>query len=261
MRDAALGSRPHALRKIKATLSEQAIEYLERFPRLFHSTTQGYSNYADKAEIIDTLTVAAEDRNAVMLTYQSQHATEPATRDVYPYGLTRHKGSLYLVAFAVEREEIRRYKVNRIDAADITPFVFQRPDGFDIEAYLADSFGIFGGSDDITVVIKFLPAAARFVQESSWHHSQTATCQRDGSVLARFQLSSTVEIKSWVLSFGASALVLEPESLRAEIRSDLAQLSEAYASTSRVSANEAPTNGPDGRSSPGPNAPALERQQ
>ena len=218
-----------ALRKIKATLSEQAIEYLELFPRLFHCTTQGYSNYADKAEIIDTLTIAAEDRRAVLLTYQSQHATEPATRDVYPYGLTRHKGSLYLVAFAVEREEIRRYKVNRIEAADITPFVFQRPEGFDISTYLAESFGIFGGSDDITVVIKFLPAAARFVEEASWHHSQKLTRQRDGSVLARFRLSSTVEIKSWVLSFGASALVVEPESLRAEIAGELEQLTKMYA--------------------------------
>ena len=36
------------------------------------------------------------------------------------------------MAFAVEHEEIRRYKVNRIEAADITPFVFQRPDDFDI---------------------------------------------------------------------------------------------------------------------------------
>ena len=219
-----------ALRKIKSTLSKQALQYLEQFPRVFHCTTHGYSNYADKAEIIDTLTIASEDRKAVLLTYQSQHATEPATRDVYPYGLTRHKGSLYLVAFAVEREQIRRYKVNRIEAADMTPFVFQRPDAFDIAEFLADSFGIFGGSDDITVVVKFLPPAARHVLESAWHASQVLTRQRDGSVLAQFRLSSTVEIKSWVLSFGASAVVLEPAALRAEIAAELEQMAKFYAS-------------------------------
>ena len=82
--------------------------------------------------------------------------------------------------------------------------MFQRPDGFDISTYLADSFGIFSGSEDVTVVVKFLPAAARFVLESDWHPSPVLTRQRDGSLLAKFQLSSTVEIKSWVLSFGAA---------------------------------------------------------
>ncbi len=225
-----------ALRKIKSTLSKQSLQYLEQFPRVFHCTTHGYSNYADKAEIIDTLTIASEDRKAVLLTYQSQHATEPATRDVYPYGLTRHKGSLYLVAFAVEREQIRHYKVNRIEAADMTPFVFQRPDDFDIAEFLADSFGIFGGSDDITVVVKFLPSAARHVLESSWHASEALTRQRDGSVLARFRLSTTVEIKGWILSFGASAVVLEPAALRAEIAAELDQMAKFYASPSAAAA-------------------------
>ena len=40
------------------------------------------------------------------------------------------------------------------------------------------------------------------------------TTQTDGSLVARFELTSTVEIKSWILSFGAGAVILEPESLR-----------------------------------------------
>ena len=217
-----------ALKKIRATLSESALEYLDQFPRLFHVTTNGFGDYKARAEIIDTLTVATEDRRAVLLTYQSQHATEPATRDVYPYGLVRHKGSLYLVALAVEHEAIRHYKVDRIDAAEITEFVFQRPADFDLPAYLASAFGIYAGSYDVTVVVKFLPAAARFVQESKWHASQVLTPERDGSLLARFTLSTTVEIKSWVLGFGANAVVIEPAELRAEIAHELEQLIEAY---------------------------------
>ena len=129
-------------------------------------------------------------------TSQSQHATEPATRDVYPYGLARHKGSLYLAALAVEHGSIRLYKVDRIDAAEITEFSFQRPADFNMSAYLAGAFGIYTGSAEVTVVVKFLPPAARFVQESRWHASQVLTQERDGSLLARFTLSTTVEIKS-----------------------------------------------------------------
>jgi predicted DNA-binding transcriptional regulator YafY len=233
-----------AMRKIRATLNESAIEYLDHFQKLFHSTTNGFGNYASKTGIIDELSLAIEDRKAVHITYQSQQATEPATRDVYPYGFARHKGSLYLVAFAVEREKIRNYKVNRIEAAIATQFVFQRPADFDLPAYFAKSFGVYDGDDDVTVVVKFLPAAVRYVQESNWHSSQVLTKQRDGSVLARFQLSSTVEIKSWVFSFGASAVVIEPETLRADIARELQQLINVYSAPGPNREKEAFANNP-----------------
>ena len=64
------------------------------------STTRrsGRATTRHKADLIDVLMVAIEDRKAVHIAYRSQHATEPATRDVYPYGLVYHRGSLYLVA-------------------------------------------------------------------------------------------------------------------------------------------------------------------
>jgi predicted DNA-binding transcriptional regulator YafY len=217
-----------ALSKIRATLNESALEYLEQFPRFFHSTTNGLGNYSTKTDIIDGLTVAIEDRRAVHITYQSQQATEPATRDIYPYALVHHKGSLYLIAFAPEHDQLRRYKIDRIDGIETSSFVFQRPADFDIADHLARSFGIYDGVGDVTVVVRFLPAATRYVQESKWHPSQELTPQRDGSLLARFQLSSTVEIKSWVLGFGASAVVIEPEELRLAIANELEQSIKAY---------------------------------
>jgi predicted DNA-binding transcriptional regulator YafY len=80
----------------------------------------------------------------------------------------------------------------------------------------------------VTVKIKFLPAAARYVLESQWHDSQKLTKQRDGSLLAEFHLSDTEEIKRWVYSFGSSAIVLEPESLRAQMAQELAATLRAY---------------------------------
>ena len=217
-----------AFRKINAMLGKPALEYLEQFHLLFHSTAFGASDYSRKAELIDGLMVAIEDRRAVHITYQSQHATEPVTRDVYPYGMAYHKGSLYLIAFAPEHDEIRHYKVDRIDAIDPSKFPFQRPSHFDVAKHLAQSFGIFNAVGDVQVRVKFLPQVARYVLESKWHTSQVLHRQRDGSVLGSFHLSSTEEIKSWILSFGASAIVLEPEELRQAITQELRGLLAAY---------------------------------
>ena len=167
-----------AMRKIRATLNEASLKYLDQFPDFFHSTTQGFGNYTSKSTIIDALINAIDDRTAVHITYQSQRATEPATRDVYPYGLVRHKGSLYLVAFAPEHDHIRHYKINRIDAIETSSFVFQRPADFEIAKHLAGSFGIYDGDEDVTVVPQVSSAAARYVQESKWHHKPGADTPR-----------------------------------------------------------------------------------
>ena len=217
-----------ALRKIRATLDEPAIAYLERFPQLFHCTTFGLGDYSKKAGIIDDLAFAAEEHKAVHISYQSLQATEPATRDVYPYSLVRHKGWLYLIAFDPRHDQVRCYKVDRIEAVEVSSFTFQRPADFDVSKYLAGAFGIYDGDGDVTVVVKFLPAVVRYVRESKWHANLVSSRQRDGSLLARFHLSTTVEIKGWILSFGGNAIVLEPEDFREEVREELEELLKVY---------------------------------
>jgi predicted DNA-binding transcriptional regulator YafY len=78
------------------------------------------------------------------------------------------------------------------------------------------------------VEVKFLPTVGRYVLESSWHPSQQLDRQKDGSVVARFRLDDTREIKSWILGFGKHAFVLSPESLRQEIVGELQSLLDRY---------------------------------
>jgi len=76
---------------------------------------------------------------------------------------------------------------------------------------------VFQGDGEVHVKVRFSPAVARYVQEGRWHPSQKLTRQPDGSLVAEFDLSTTEEIKHWILSFGQHAEVLEPESSRREI--------------------------------------------
>ena len=62
------------------------LRYIDRFAAIFHHTTVGAGDYAQKAELVDRLAQAIEDRRAVFLTYQSLRSTEPVTYDAYPYG-------------------------------------------------------------------------------------------------------------------------------------------------------------------------------
>jgi len=212
-----------AFKKILASLGDGALGYVERFGGMFHQTMVGASDYSKKADLIDELMRGIEDRQAVFLTYQSLRATEPVTYDIYPYGLTYHRGSLYLVGRAPEHDEIRHWKVDRIEDAEVTRVRFNWPEDFDLQDHLATSFGVYHGDGEVHVKVWFSVEVARYVQESSWHDSQKLSKQSDGGLLAEFDLDGTEEIKAWVLSFGRHAVVLEPEELRNEMRKELAQ--------------------------------------
>jgi len=209
-------------------LSPGALKYLEKFGAVFHQTLVGASDYSKKGELIDRLVMAMEERRITNITYQSLQATEPVSYSVYPLGMIHHHGSLYLAGWAPEHEELRHWKVDRIESLEVTGLQFQQPEGFDIKKHLAKSFGIFHGEGDIHVKVRFSPTVARFVQEGRWHETQRLTRQPDGSLLAEFDLSTTEELKHWILSFGKEAEVLEPEGLRREMVSEAKSIRARY---------------------------------
>jgi len=157
----------------------------------------------------------------------------PSTYDIYPYGLTYHRGSLYLIGWAPEREEIRHWKVDRIEDAEVTQVPFNWPQDFDLHDHLAKSFGVFHGKSEFHVKVRFSPTVTRYVTESHWHGSQQLTPQKDGSLIAEFDLDNTEEIKRWLFSFGRHATVLEPTELRKDIAEELTAMLKKHTQTER----------------------------
>jgi proteasome accessory factor B len=218
-----------AFRKIQATLGEQALGYLEKLAGIFYQTTFG-SDYRRKGDIIDALVQAIEDRRLTELHYQSQRATEPVEYEIHPYAIAYHAGALYLVAWSADHREIRHFKIDRIEDAHPTQIQFPRPPDFDVTEHFAGSLGVFHGSHQnrVTVRVRFSKAVSRYVQEHRRHKSQRVVPQKDGSVAAEFQLTDLEELKHWLLSFGATAKVLEPPELVADLRHEIEAMMQLY---------------------------------
>jgi predicted DNA-binding transcriptional regulator YafY len=70
------------------------------------------------------------------------------------------------------------------------------------------------------VRIWFSPGAAGYIKEKIWHDPQEIVSQQDGSIVFEAEVAGTEEIRFWIMSWGAKALVLEPASLREEIRAE-----------------------------------------
>ena len=217
--------------KLRGCLPQSSLAYLDTLAAAIDSTAFRTSDYTRHGAIIDDLIVAIEDRQSVLAGYRSAKATESATYEIDPYGLTYHRGSLYLVGHSDRHDEVRSFKVDRVSRVDIQERTFERPRDFDLTAYHGGSLGVFHGeAPPQTVAIRFAPEAARYAQEHHWHESQRIVTEPDGWVRLEMELSTLEETVTWVLSFRGLAIALEPPELRQRVWEAAARILESHGS-------------------------------
>ena len=199
----------------------------------------GSGDYSKRGQIIDTIIQAMEDKRRVLIVYQSMQSTEPVEQELGPQGLIWHNGSLYLIAWSARRQEIRNYKIDRIEDAEIgSDLKYAVPENFSLEEWQQRAFGVFhggGGGDEYSVVIYFSRDAARYVQEAHWHESQKFIPQVDGSVRMHLQVTELSAVMKWILGFGTNAVAIEPPEFIEQIRQELSAMTNCYESMLPVS--------------------------
>ena len=168
------------------------------------------------------LTQAWAERRVVELTYDPSTYDpnrQPREARVRPYLIEPSADShaLYLIGFDETKGGLRTFKLERIRSLAISPVAFEPPPDGEIEAALDRAWGIVADQPVVEVVLRFAPSVASRVAETTWHPTQAAVRNADGSLTWRARVSGTFEIRPWILGWGADVEVLEPEALRAEI--------------------------------------------
>ena len=77
--------------------------------------------------------------------------------------------------------------------------------------------------------MRFSREVAPYITERTWAPNQTITENEDASVLLEMETLGWLDVKRWVLSYGAQAEVLEPAVMRQEVAQELAQAAGRYA--------------------------------
>ena len=173
----------------------------------------------------------AEGR-VVGITYDPGSGDEKRTR-VRPYFLEPDAAlrSVYLIGFDEPADAMRTYKVERIRSATLTTDRYEIPDGFDPDAWLANSWGIWSSDSTPTarVRLRFDASVAHRVREAVWHRSQTLTELPGGGVELEVVVAGTVEIRPWILSWGEAVEVIGPAELRDAVAAAVRAASARYA--------------------------------
>jgi predicted DNA-binding transcriptional regulator YafY len=182
---------------------------------------------------VHLLTRAWAERRVVSLDYEPAHYGPDATARraiVRPYliepSLQTH--ALYLIGWDETRAAVRTFKIERITDVALTPETFESPGRDAVEMLLRPAWDIIADQEQVDIRLRFAPAVAARVTEATWHPTQRARPEPDGSLLWEATVAGTIEIRLWILSWGDDVEVLAPESLRSDVVATLSRALRRY---------------------------------
>ena len=213
--------------KVRTTLPSETKKYLEQISKSLGSRPRPNKQYEKFKEIIHQVNEAVIQRKVIEIVYYTMSRRRMTKRKVAPYHVWFYDGSFYFIGLCSLANEIRIFALDRIKILHTTDENFDIPSDFDFDALMNKSFGVFQGAT-ANIRVWFDKEIAGYISEKMWHSSQRIHEQKDGSVIFEAEVSGTDEVKFWVMSWGSKALVLEPASLREEIRSECALTLDQY---------------------------------
>ncbi|HLF95695.1 MAG TPA: WYL domain-containing protein, partial [Methylococcaceae bacterium] len=164
----------------------------------------------------------------VQLSYQRRGETELQNWVAHPLGLVVRGPVTYLVATLFGYEDIVSLVLHRVRSANLLDDASVQPDGFDLQAYIAEGHLGFGDGDRITLRALFSEYAGMHLFETPLSVDQTLTPADDGKLLLRAVVPDTQELRWWLLGFGEGVEVLAPKALRRNLAETAAKLYRLY---------------------------------
>lgn len=129
--------------------------------------------------------------------------------------------SYYLLGPAPGRAEPALWRLDRLAAPDPDGPATPPPPEWSLDAYAAQSFGVFQ-KPPRRVVLRFAPDAAVEAARFLFHPTQRLSPQPDGTLLVRFAAGGMLELAQHLFTWAPAVTILAPAALRQDMRSELA---------------------------------------
>lgn len=230
---------PHviaALRRLAVTLPEPFTQQLERAAL---RTQSGQAN-ARHTAVLEAIVEGWGTGHKVRITYCPPNGEDLRERVIAPYTLEPTDAGVYVIGHDESSDEIRTFKLERLQAARVLSRPYTIPSDFDPAAFLKDSWRIMTGEQPVEVLLRFSPEAAPFVRERTWHTSQEIEDEPDGGLILGLWIAEPREMLPWIRSWGAQAEVLAPDWLRDRVAEEMAHAAERYQTRIKAGTLSAP---------------------
>lgn len=165
----------------------------------------------------------------VTIEYHKYRDEESETLNVCPYALKEDMKRWYMVGYALERDSIRVYSLDRIERLDVTDVRFRLPASFDVDDLFSDSYGVYLSDDRTpdTVIFECPLDQARFLKDLPLHKSQKITWLRNKARVSIRAVPNTRMIMD-LCSLGSRIKIIAPDYVRDEVTGEFRRALEQY---------------------------------
>lgn len=171
-------------------------------------------------QALGALLAAINSGQAVRFPHRSSSAEPYSIRTVEPWGVITDRGRWYLVGLDRDRAAVRVFRLSRIDADVVAfgpPGAVRKPDDADLRNIVSDAVDVVEATPTgVTARIWVADGRAVALRRAGTVTERATLDGGEGDVVA-IDLVSTDRLARQIAGYGADAVVLEPESLRADV--------------------------------------------
>ena len=170
------------------------------------------------------------DNAEMELHYRKYMSEEEEVRHIRPYAVKEFAKRWYIVAYSGEASALRVYAMDRILALKPTGEKFKMPKGFQVDELFESSYGIYLPEGDPPVLVKLRTTLreAAYLQDLPLHPSQMFLGEKDGYCLFALRVIPNPNFIMELVKHGERLEILEPESLREQVKQALRNALKLY---------------------------------
>ncbi len=238
--------------KVLAALPTELRSRASRLVERFHLDAAGWFQTSQPVPHLATVAESVWEGRLARIEYERGSGT--VTRVLGPLGLVLKGGVWYLVALT--DGQIRTYRVSRVVDAVVLEERTERPAGFDLSTFWAESSAAFERDTPRIDVVVRLPKnrLERLGDAVGWHAIETAEALEEPEpdwLRLRLDLSWPDEVPSRILAAGSSIEVLEPFEIRERVIATARRIVERYEPV-ETRGDDVPPHGADAIPAPRP---------
>jgi proteasome accessory factor B len=216
-----------AFARLEKMLSPRMRQFLDRLPHVLAAKPGPRARGAGSSPaIVERLLEATLHYRVARMKYDSVSSGRMKDYLIHPYRLAFAQGGLYLLAYVPDYKDVRTFAVDRIASVSLEKQTFTPSRAIPDDVF-GNSLGVNTGPPS-HVEIAFDKRVTPYVRARVWHPSQILREGADGGVVLTLEVCNDLALRSWILGWGASARVLAPAALAADIRADLNSASAQY---------------------------------
>jgi len=183
-------------------------------------------NIPEGEQFLSTIIRAIKTRKKLKMTYQ-RFDSDAYITTIEPYALKLFQRRWYLLAH--NDKYLSTYSLDRMQSVDIINESFKLQKGFSATKYFSEYYGVLVDETPMEhIVLRAFDKTRHYLRTLPLHHSQRIIAENEDSTDFALDLRPTFDFRQALLALAAGIEVLEPLSLRKEIRKMIKDMRRIY---------------------------------